>query len=97
MWSLVHPSRLYWEKLDSEWVVYEEASNQTMVLDAVSIDILISLKAIEMDESSLEKQVLEDLELDESDENRALVKSTIYNLELVGLVKHSKDAALSNQ
>jgi len=77
-------------------VVYEEASNQTMVLDAASIDILISLKAGEMDEVFLKSQVLEDLELDESDENRAFVQSIIHNLESVGLINHSKDAASTN-
>jgi hypothetical protein len=84
---------LYWESLDGEWIVYEEASNQTMVLDAASMDILLSLKAGELDEVYLESQILEDLELDTSDENRAFIHSAIHNLASIGLVIHSKDAA----
>lgn len=95
-WSLVQPSRFFWERVDGEWVVYEEASNQTMVLDAASVDVLLSLGPGEMDESFLARQLLEDLELDKSEENLAFIQSTFHNLASVGLVIHSKDAAFPN-
>lgn len=97
IWSLAHPFRLHWKRFDSDWVIYEEASNQTMVLDVAEIDILMCLSAGALDAGSLEKQVLHDLELDDRNENRLLVSACMSRLTSVGLIKQAQDASIPNQ
>ena len=97
MWSLAYPFRLHWKQFDSDWVIYEEASNQTMVLEAVEIDILMCLSAGSLDAGTLTKQVLDDLELEESSQNRFLVNACMSRLTSVGLIKQAQDASIPNQ
>jgi hypothetical protein len=96
-WSLVYPSRLHWKRFDSEWVVYEEASNQTLVLGAIEMDLLMCLSAGTLGAASLEEQVLDDLQFQDSDEGRLMVNAGMARLESAGLIKPMQDASISNQ
>jgi len=96
-WSLESPCRLHWKRFDTEWVVYEEASNQTMVLDAAEMDVLICLSAGALEGESLEMQVLEDLELQDSSETRLLVSACMSRLKSWGLIKQAEDASIPHK
>jgi hypothetical protein len=96
-WSLVYPSRLYWKRFDSNWVIYEEASNQTMALDTAEMDVLMCLSAGSLDGDSLEKQVLEELELHDNNETRVMIGACLSRLESVGLIKQVQDASIPHQ
>jgi len=93
-WSLKDPCRLHWKRFDSEWVVYEEASNQTMVLDAAEMDVLMCLSAGAIDGDSLKVQVLDDLELHDSSETRLFVSACMSRLKSLGLIKQAEDASI---
>lgn len=96
-WSLDSPCRLQWKRFDSDWVVYEEASNQTAVLNTVEMDVLMCLSAGSLEALLIEKQVLDDLELPDSDESRLMVGACMSRLESVGLIKQIHDASFPNQ
>jgi len=96
-WSLVYPSRINWKRFEPDWVVYEEASNQTLAMNACEIDVLMCLSGDPMEVSSLEKQVLDDLQLQDNDETRLTVSASLKRLNSVGLIKQLQDASISNQ
>ena len=96
-WSLVSPSRIHLNRFDSEWVVYEEASNQTLVLDAIEIDLLMILSADTLDAGSLENQVLDDFQIQDSDDGRSMVSAGMARLKSAGLIKPMQDAFIPNQ
>lgn len=96
-WSLVYPSRLHWKRFDSEWVVYEEASNQTLVVDAIEMDLLMCLSGGTLDAASLERQVLEDLQCQGCDAGQSMVSMGLARLKSVGLIKPMQDAFIPNQ
>jgi hypothetical protein len=96
IWSLAHPCRLHWKRFGSDWVIYEEASNQTLVLDAAEIDILICLSAGALHSGALEMQVLDDLALQDNSETRLLVNVFISRLKSVGLISQIRDAPIPN-
>ena len=96
-WSLVYPARLHWKRFDQAWVVYEEASNQTLVVDALEIDLLICLSDAPIEADLLEKQVLNDLQVQDNSEARLMVNSGLARLKSVGLIKHMQDAPIPNQ
>jgi hypothetical protein len=96
-WSLDAPSRLHWKRFDPDWVVYEEASNQTAVLNTVEMDLLMCLSAGALESGQLVGQVLGDLELQDSDASRQMVNAYMSRLESVGLIKQIYDASFPTQ
>ena len=96
-WSLVRPSRFHWKRFNSEWVVYEEASNQTLVTGVLEIDLLLCLSGAPLDADSVEKQVLDDLQIQDNEETRLMVNSSLVRLKSMGLIKLLQDASIPNQ
>jgi PqqD family protein of HPr-rel-A system len=93
-WSLVYPGRFDWKNFGPEWVVYDDASNQTVVLDAVEFDVFLCLAAGPVTEEQLIATVLEDLQLEANDESLAMVQVTLSKLESARLIQQLHNAPI---
>lgn len=90
-WQLSGRARLHWRHLDGDWLIFDEASGQTLAADAVGAAALMALEeGIARSPAEIEQQVVGDLELDDTQALAALperLAETLKFLAGLGLVE----------
>jgi PqqD family protein of HPr-rel-A system len=87
VWRLTPTTALKWRRWDDEWVVYNEASGDTIQLDPFAAVTLMCLEAEPFELSSLVDQVAAELDVAAGEALSARLESVLGDLALVGLIE----------
>lgn len=63
IWHLGELTRLHWRNFGSEWMLFDQGTGQTLLVDALSAAALMALEAGALPRAELERQVANDLDL----------------------------------
>jgi hypothetical protein len=64
IWHLGELTRLHWRNFGNEWLIFDQGTGQTLLVDALSAAALMALEAAgPLPRAELERQVANDLDL----------------------------------
>lgn len=87
IWTLGAPGRLHWQNFGPEWVIFDQPSGQTLLIDTLSAAALMALETADMTLEAMRVQVAGDLELPASGSWLAELVENLAFLESLGLVE----------
>ena len=87
VWQVSEGSRLLWKSWDDEYVVFDDGSGYTHVLDLVAGEVLKVLEEAPADPSQLTRRVASRLDLTPDPKLVGRVQETIRKFQEVGLVE----------
>ena len=71
---------LHWQRWGEEWVVFNEGSGQTILIDTLTAATLLILESGPSDRSDLEAQVAEELQILDRDTLSSLLERSLQSL-----------------
>ena len=86
LWTSVDPSTLEWREWAGEFVVYDDASGDTHLLDGNAAKLLRHLCAQSAGAPDLVAVLAEDLQIEATDDLRKHVDRTLLKFRALGLI-----------
>jgi PqqD family protein of HPr-rel-A system len=80
---------LHWKRWGEEWVLFDEGSGQTVLLDTLSAATLLMLDRVPIELCTLEEQLIEELRITETEGFSDLLQEHLESMIKLGLVESS--------
>ncbi|WP_310386011.1 HPr-rel-A system PqqD family peptide chaperone [Roseateles sp.] len=86
IWQLGELTRLSWRNFGTEWLLFDQGTGQTLLLDSLSAAALMALETGPLSGAEIEQQVASDLDLPAPAEHRAVLSESLRFLAELNLI-----------
>jgi PqqD family protein of HPr-rel-A system len=86
IWQLGELTRLRWRNFDAEWLLFDQGTGQTLLLDGLSASALMALETGPLSGDEIEQQVARDLGLPAPAEQREVLRENLRFLAELNLI-----------